>query len=171
MSTERRNGRICVTWAVEVSAPALQISPIPLTSMFAEYLWILFLKIKITLFADIYRTSVVHKTLTSSASQLRRKKQWDIAVHYPITLILYRHPLLPPSFHYFLPYYTRACVCVCVCENIMRCPHCPLCTCSTIHDFIFARVAPACVGIWKTPSRIYQPVSFHPAAEYHCNVR
>lgn len=62
-------------------------------------------------------------------------------------------------------------MCVCVCENIMRCPHCPLCTCSTIHDFIFARVAPACVGIWKTPSRIYQPVSFHPAAEYHCNVR
>lgn len=114
MSTGRRNGRICVTWAVEVSAPALQISPIPLTSMFAEHLWILFLKIKITLFADIYRTSVVHKTLTSSASQLRRKKQWDIAVHYPVTLILHRHPLLPPSFHYFLPYYTRACVCVCV---------------------------------------------------------
>ena len=99
MSTGIIKGRICVTWAVEVSAPALQISPIPLTSMFAEYLWILFLKIKITLFADIYRTSVVHKTLTSSASQLRRKKQWGIAVHYPVTL-----------FSTLL--YARMCVCV-----------------------------------------------------------
>lgn len=124
MSTGRRNGRICVTWAVEVSAPALQISPIPLTSMFAEYLWILFLKIKITLFADIYRTSVVHKTLTSSASQLRRKKQRGIAVHYPVTLILHRHPLLP---HRFIIFYLiiRAHVCVRILCGVPTVPFVP----------------------------------------------
>lgn len=161
MSTGRRNGRICVTWAVEVSAPALQISPIPLTSMFAEYLWILFLKIKITLFADIYRTSVVHKTLTSSASQLRRKKQWGIAVHYPVTLILHRHPLLPPSFHYFLPYYTRACVCVCVWEYYAVSPLSPL---YLLHySWLYFCKGDSCVRWYLENSLSHLPTSFIPS--------
>lgn len=65
----------------------------------------------------------------------------------------------------FYTYYTRARVC----EKNMQCTYCTFCTRRAVHNF-FVEGSSHLVDIWKISSCIYQPVSSHPAAEYHCKV-